>query len=113
MHDGPMSNITYPGQNNSPDNYTAELTQIAARLKVYAAKVGAKLVFAQTTEYMCSATSDGCVQNLNNQAAAVMAAAGIPVVGTWDAMHAKCGDAPTTCGNAFNMTNGLFCPHVR
>ena len=93
--------------------FTYQGEAFGRRVRPLADKVGAKLVFAQTTEYMCSATSDGCVQNLNNQAAAVMAAAGIPVVGTWDAMHAKCGDAPTTCGNAFNMTNGLFCPHVR
>ena len=61
---------------------------------------------------MCSAISDGCVKNLNNQADAVMAAAGVPVIRLADAMRAKCGDAPTTCGNAFNMTNGLFCPHA-
>ena len=112
MHDGPMFNDTFPGQNAPPDNYAAELTAITASLLARTAAWGAKLAFVQTTEYMCSAISDGCVQNLNNQAAAVMAAAGVPVIKMWDAMHDKCGDSPTACGNAFNMTNGLYCPHA-
>jgi hypothetical protein len=107
-----MFNDTFPGQNAPPHNNAAELTQIAAALVARTAAWGAKLAFVQTTEYMCNATSDGCVQNLNNQADAVMAAAGVPVIRLWDAMHKKCGDSPTTCNNAFNMTNGLFCPHA-
>lgn len=107
-----MGNQTWPGQNAPPTNYTNELTEITALLVARTTAWGAKLAFVQTTEYMCDATSDGCVQNLNNQAGAVMAAAGVPVIRLWDAMHAKCGDSPTTCHNAFNMTNGLFCPHA-
>ena len=112
MHDGPMGNVTWPGQNAPPNNYAAELTQITAKLVARTAAWGAKLAFVQTTEYMCAAVSDGCVRDLNNRAGAVMAAANVPVIPLWEAMHAKCGDAPTTCGNAFNMTKGLFCPHA-
>lgn len=112
MHNGPMFNETYPGQNAPPDNYGVELAAITDKLLAQAAAWGAKLLFATTTQYMCNAISDGCVQNLNNQAKAIMASKGVPVVGVYDAMRSKCGPSPTTCNNAFNMTNGLFCPHA-
>ena len=107
-----LQNDTYPGQNAPPDNYAVELAAITDKLIAQTAAWGAKLVFATTTQYMCNANSDGCVQNLNNQAKAIMASKGVPVVGVYDAMRGKCGPSPTTCNNAFNMTNGLFCPHA-
>ena len=48
------------------------------------------------------------VQNLNNQADAVMAAAGVPVIHTYDAVIAECGPAPqATCFGS----KGCWCPH--
>lgn len=91
MHDGPMGNNTVPGQNAPPTNYTAELTQIASELVAYAAPRGTKLLFVTTTAYVCSAASNGCVQTLNNQARAIMATFGIPVVDTYTAVVDFCG----------------------
>lgn len=108
MHDGPMFNETYPGQNAPPDNYKAELTQITARLQVYAQAWHAKLAFAHTTPYICTAQQDGCVQTLNHWADEVMAAAGVPVLPTYEAAIAQCGEAPqSSCFGA----SGCWCPH--
>ncbi len=108
MHDGPLGNSTFPGQNAPPDNYASELTLITAALVSKAKAWNAKLVFAHTTPYLCTAQQDGCVENLNNQASAIMAAAGIPVLQTYDAVIKECGPAPQTkCFGA----NGCFCPH--
>jgi hypothetical protein len=108
MHDGPMTNNTVPGQNAPPDNYTAELTNLTVRLKAFAAATGSKLAFAHTTPFLCTAQQDGCVQNLNNQASAIMAAAGIPTLDPYSPVIAKCGKAPQS--SCFNST-GCFCPH--
>jgi hypothetical protein len=108
MHDGPMSNDTTPGQNAPPDDYTPQLTTLTARLQVFAASVGAKLAFAHTTPFICTAAQDGCVQNLNNQADKIMAAAGVPVLKTYEAVIAQCGKAPqASCFGA----KGCWCPH--
>ena len=108
MHQGPMSNATIPGQNAPPDNYAAELTAIAQRLSAFAVGVGARLVFAHTTPFICTTQQDGCVQNLNNVADGIMAAAGIPVLKTYEAVIAKCGKAPQA--SCFGL-KGCFCPH--
>ena len=65
-------------------------------------------MFVRTTPYLCTAAQDGCVQNLNNQAGAIMAAAGIPVLDTYDAVVAECGHAPVA--SCFGLA-GCFCPH--
>ena len=108
MHDGPMSNDTTPGQNAPPTNYGAELTALTAQLKTRAAAYGAKLAFAHTTPFICTAAQDGCVQNLNNQADAIMGAAGVPVLKTYEAVIAHCGPAPQA--SCFGQ-NGCWCPH--
>lgn len=108
MHDGPMMNNTWPGQNAPPTNYTAELTAIAMQLSTYAAKSGAKLVFAHTTPYICTAQQDGCVQTLNHWADAIMASLSIPVLQTYEAVIEECGKAPQT--SCFGE-NGCWCPH--
>jgi len=108
MHDGPMSNDTWPGQNAPPDNYSGELTAIARRLVAFAATSGSKLVFAHTTPYICTAQQDGCVQNLNHQADAVMASLNIPVLQTYEAVIEKCGAAPQA--ECFGAA-GCWCPH--
>ena len=108
MHDGPMFNDTFPGQNAPPQNYQAELTLLTANLQTFAASVGAKLVFAHTTPYICTAQQDGCVQTLNNWADEIMATAGIPVLPTYEAVIAQCGTAPQA--SCFGEA-GCWCPH--
>jgi len=109
MHQGPMGNQTWPGQNAPPDTYAGELAAITDRLRAFTARTpGAQLVFAHTTPYLCSAAADGCVQSLNNAADAVMAAAGVPVIDPYGPIVAKCGKAPVQ--NCFGET-GCFCPH--
>jgi hypothetical protein len=103
-----MANNTVPGQNAPPDNYGSELTQLTAQLKAFAAGLGSKLAFAHTTPFICTAAQDGCVQNLNNQADAIMAAAGIPVLHTYEAVIKECGSAPQA--QCFNL-KGCWCPH--
>ena len=71
LHDGPLGNNTQPGQAGLPDVYAAQLENITVQLM--AAEPQAKLLFALSLAYMCSAINDGCVVNLNNQAAAIMA----------------------------------------
>jgi hypothetical protein len=80
MHDGPLGNDTTPGQNSPPDNYTPTLTNLTTRLVNFAARKGAKLVFVHTTPYLCSVVSNGCVQNLNNQADTIMKSFSIPII---------------------------------
>ena len=76
--------------------------------KLMATEPQAKLLFALTSPYMCSATNDGCVVNLNNQAAAIMAKYKIPTINLHDAVVAVCGPPPQP--KCFNAT-GCFCPH--
>ena len=108
MHDGPMSNDTVPGQNAPPTRYGQQLKNITLRLQTFASTIGAKLVFAHTTPFICTAKQDGCVQNLNNQADAIMATAGIPVLQTYEAVIQECGPAPQA--SCFGE-NGCWCPH--
>ena len=96
------------GQNAPPDNYKAELTLITARLQVYAAAWGAKLAFAHTTPFICTAQQDGCVQTLNHWADEVMAAASIPVLPTYESAIAQCGEAPQA--SCFGDSQ-CWCPH--
>lgn len=106
LHDGPLQNSTSPGQYGLPAVYAAELENITVQLK--AAQPQAKLLFALTSAFMCSATSDGCVVNLNNQAAAIMAKHNIPTINLHDAIVGQCGTPPVA--KCFNQT-GCFCPH--
>jgi hypothetical protein len=57
---------------------------------------------------MCSAEQDGCVVNLNNQAAAIMARHDIPVINLHDAITGECGAAPNA--SCFGEPH-CFCPH--
>jgi len=103
-----MFNETIPGQNAPPDNYAKELAAIVKLLQAFSASTGAKLAWVQTTPYLCTAKQDGCVQNLNNQARAIMAAANIPVVDAYSAVVSQCGPAPKqACFGA----RDCFCPH--
>lgn len=103
-----MFNDTFPGQNAPPDNYKAELTAIAAKLQTVTQAWGAKLAFAHTTPFICTSQQDGCVQTLNNWADEVMAAAGIPVLPTYEHVIAQCGAAPQA--QCFGQ-KGCWCPH--
>ena len=103
-----MFNATIPGQNAPPDKYAAELAEIVKLLQAFSAKTGAKLAWVRTTPFLCTAQSNGCVQNLNNQADAIMRAAGIPQLDPYAAVVAQCGDAPKkACFGA----RACFCPH--
>jgi hypothetical protein len=106
LHDGPLQNKTEPGQYGLPDVYASQLENITIQIKQ--AQPQAKLLFAGTTPYMCAAQNDGCVVNLNNQAAAVMARHGIPTLNLHDVITGECGPPPnSTC---FGQ-HGCFCPH--
>jgi hypothetical protein len=106
LHDGPLGNVTQPGQAGLPAVYAAELENITIQLK--AMQPQAKLLFAGTTAYMCSAQQDGCVVNLNNQAAAIMARHDVPMINLHDAITGECGSAPNaSCFGAAHC----FCPH--
>lgn len=106
LHDGPLGNVTQPGQAGLTAVYAAELENITIQLK--AVQPQAKLLFAATTAYMCSSQQDGCVVNLNNQAAAIMARHNIPTVNLHDAITGECGAVPNaTCFG----TPHCFCPH--
>lgn len=109
MHDGPMMNTTWPGQNAPPTDYSDELEQIAQALVAYASSRSTKLAFATTTAYMCSEASNGCVQNLNNQARAIMSKYGIPVIDNYAAVIGFCG--ATVPNPACAGINNCFCPH--
>jgi hypothetical protein len=106
LHDGPLGNDTVPGQAGLPNVYAAQLEQITQML--IKKQPQAKLLFALTSPYMCAAQNDGCVVNLNNQAAAIMAKYNIPTINLHDAVVEKCGPPPQE--NCFNQSK-CFCPH--
>jgi len=110
MHDGPLGNATVPGQNAPPTNYAKELGEILDMLVAYKNKSQKKkltLVYALTTAFICSSTSNGCVQNLNNQAKILAATRGFIVVDPYSAIINKCGPVPNPgCG-----FQGAWCPH--
>ncbi len=106
LHDGPLGNKTIPGQAGLPDVYARQLEEITTRL--VAAEPQAKLLYALTSPSMCDATGDGCVVNLNNQAATIMQEKSIPTINLHDAVVGRCGPAPQL--NCFNVSR-CFCPH--
>jgi hypothetical protein len=57
---------------------------------------------------MCSTGQDGCVVNLNNQAAVIMARHNIPMLNLHDAITGQCGPAPNA--SCFGEAH-CFCPH--
>jgi len=73
-----LGNATVPGQAGLPDVYAAQLRVITQML--ISKQPQAKLLFALTSPSMCNPTGDGCVVNLNNQAAAIMAEYKIPTI---------------------------------
>ena len=111
LHDGPLGNVTEPGQAGLPDVYASQLENITRQL--IAKQPRAKLLFALTSAYMCSAVNDGCVQNLNNQAAAIMAKYSIPTINLRKAIIGQCGNPPAKLDTHFKCFNqsGCFCPH--
>ena len=106
LHDGPLSNETIPGSNGKPAAYAGNLGVIAQQLLALAPQ--AKLLFALTSPYMCSALQDGCVVNLNNQASALMQTYGIPTVDLYSPVVSKCGPPPQQ--KCFKVKE-CFCPH--
>ena len=106
LHDGPLGNATVPGQNGLPSVYASQLEVITQKL--IASQPQAKLLFALTSPYMCAALNDGCVVNLNNQAAAIMAKYKIPTINLHDRVVEQCGPPPQK--SCFNVSN-CFCPH--
>ena len=91
-----------------PDNYAAELAEIADQLLAYTKAAGAKLVFTTTTPFICTTQQDGCVQTLNNWAKDIMSARGIPVIDSYTPVIERCGKAPqASCFGAAQC----WCPH--
>ena len=110
LHDGPLGNATEPGQQGNSSVYPGELEQIARGLQRLfpPATSRTKLLFALTSPMLCNANADGNVVGLNNEAAAIMAALGVPTVDPHAAIVAKCGAVPQqACFGA----NKCFCPH--
>ena len=107
LHDGPLGNVTVPGQYGLPDVYAEQLEAITQKL--IRDQPQAKLLFALTSAYLCNATQDGCVVTLNNQAAAIMAKYSIPTINIHDAIVNKCG--PPAPGNKCWGLEHCFCPH--
>ena len=105
MHDVPLNNNSWPGQNAPPDNYAAELNAITFRLVTATTGWGAKLLFAHTTSFISTAQQDGCVQNLNKPASAIMAAAGVPCYTHTTLFIAGCGEAPQSSCFGLERTN--------
>jgi acyl-CoA thioesterase-1 len=110
LHDGPCNgvNTTIPGGAGASAVYKPELAQIAAKLKVYTAATKSKLLFASTTPWLCTASTDALVQKLNTEAADVMKAADIPMVDLHSTIVGKCGAAPVA--ECFG-SKSCFCPH--
>ena len=106
LHDGPLGNSTVPGQSGLPNVYASQLDVITQMLMK--AEPQAKLLFALTSPVMCNATRDGCVINLNNQAAEIMSKHNIPTIDLHKAVVGECGKPPQQ--SCFNQT-GCFCPH--
>ena len=106
LHDGPLGNKTIPGQAGLPDVYKIQLQTITQRLLRYQPQ--AHLLFALTSPSMCDARGDGCVLNLNNQAAEIMHRYNIPTINLHTAVVDKCGPPPQY--NCFNQSR-CFCPH--
>ena len=106
LHDGPLGNTTVPGQAGLPGVYASQLETITEML--IATQPQAKLLFALTSPYMCAAKNDGCVINLNNQAAAIMAKHNITTINLHDSVISKCGPPPQPA--CFNVSR-CFCPH--
>ena len=69
---------------------------------------GTKLLFASTTPWLCTASTDALVQKLNTEAADVMKAADIPMVDLHSTIVGKCGAAPVA--ECFG-SKSCFCPH--
>jgi hypothetical protein len=109
LHDGPLKNITAPGQYGLPSVYAAELEIIVQKL--IKARPKTKLLFALTSAYMCSPLNDGCVVNLNNQAAAIMSKYNIPTVNLHDAIVKECGQPGNGTSSACWGLQHCFCPH--
>jgi len=109
MHDGPLGNGTVPGQNAPTTNYAKELAQILDTLLQYTkTSPKTKLVYALTTAFMCSEVSDGCVQNLNNQARILAEARNFVVLDTYSPIVSHCGRPPKPSCDGFS---GAWCPH--
>lgn len=106
LHDGPLGNTTVPGQAGLPDVYAQELELITKML--IAKEPRAKLLYALTSPSMCDAIGDGCVVNLNNQAAKIMAKYDIPTINLHSAVVSQCGPPPNF--SCFNQSK-CFCPH--
>ena len=54
----PPANVTIPGQEGNMSVYAPQLAAITAKLKIYAARTGAKLLFAITSPMMANARAD-------------------------------------------------------
>eukprot|EP01063_Lacrimia_lanifica_P007056 TRINITY_DN14463_c0_g1_i1.p1 TRINITY_DN14463_c0_g1~~TRINITY_DN14463_c0_g1_i1.p1 ORF type:complete len:321 (+),score=100.23 TRINITY_DN14463_c0_g1_i1:72-1034(+) len=106
LHDGPLGNATIPGQQGNTTRYNEQLRAIAADL---AARLpAAQLLFALTTPYVCASQNNGCVQTLNNEAAAVMRGLNISVLDNYSPIVGACGGVPN--GACLGQKN-CFCPH--
>ena len=107
-----MHNINWPGaqgQEGNSSEYPAELAAIATRIQALAASTGAKLLYALTTPFLCTAATDFIINDLLNvNASAIMATNDISVVDLHTPIIEKCGTAPTPA--CFGLT-GCFCPH--
>lgn len=108
LHDGPLGNETFPGQQGNSSVYADELDQIVDRLKDYYVGKKTQLLFALTTPMLCDVTTDGNVMTLNAEAGKVMQRHGVPTVDTHTPLVKQCGPVPQD--SCFGRDK-CFCPH--
>ena len=97
-----------PGQSGPPREYAPYLQQIVDSLQKAPQLQKTKLLFAVTSPDLCNAPIDAIQCELNAQAKAIMAKAGIPIVDLYAAITGKCGKVPQA--QCFG-SKGCFCPH--
>eukprot|EP00591_Stephanopyxis_turris_P010956 CAMPEP_0195511854 /NCGR_PEP_ID=MMETSP0794_2-20130614/4022_1 /TAXON_ID=515487 /ORGANISM="Stephanopyxis turris, Strain CCMP 815" /LENGTH=370 /DNA_ID=CAMNT_0040639525 /DNA_START=36 /DNA_END=1148 /DNA_ORIENTATION=+ len=97
-----------PGQEESPDSYKKELSEIAEKLKSWATNHGTKILFVMTSPMMCDVDKDQTVQSLNNEAKSIMQRFGIQTLDVHKPIVDKCGPVPSH--SCFDYED-CFCPH--
>jgi hypothetical protein len=93
-----------PGQSGWTTEYLPYLVNITQRLVA----MKTKLIFGLTSPWLCDVNTDNIIQQLNADAAKLMATYGIPTVDLHKAITDKCGVAPQQ--ECFGQ-QGCWCPH--
>lgn len=104
----PDGGAVVAGQSGHQSEYLPALQKIVSKLVAARTKFGVKFLFGLTSPEMCDAAMDKVVQDLNSQAATLMAQEHIPIVDLHAAVVKKCGKPPQV--SCLGETGG-GCPH--